>query len=412
MDQLKNWRKSFFAIYFGQSFSLLSSSAVQFSIIWWITVETGSALALTIASVVGLLPQAIIGLFAGVWIDRFNRKKIIILADGIVAASSLFLGVLFFMGISSLTFVYVVLFVRTLGESFHKPALQALIPQIVPQDELIKAGGFGQMINTACTMLGPMLGALLMSLTTLRWIMLLDVFGAFLAIVSLTIVKTSQLHSNHTNRINFVQDIKQGKLAIKSNKALLRLSIPTLISTVVFVPLGTLLPLMVRNYFFGTAWHNGLIQTLFSLGMLIAAIVIGLTGGLKKQFLMISLFTGLLGLSSFIAGLIPANLFWVFCILVFLMGSTGSGFNIPFTAYVQRTVPPENLGKVLSLITSVMSFAAPVGMFIAGPIAEIIGVSNWMIIAGILMIFVGIMSYVLTKEFDTNRGHEVIKNEV
>jgi DHA3 family macrolide efflux protein-like MFS transporter len=412
MDQLINWRKSFFAIYFGQSFSLLSSSAVQFSIIWWITVETGSAIALTIASVVGLLPQAIIGLFAGVWIDRFNRKKIIILADGIVAASSLLLGILFFLGIQSLTLVYVVLFLRALGETFHKPALQALIPQIVPQDELVKAGGFGQMINTACTMLGPMLGALLMSITTLQWIMLLDVLGAFLAIVSLTIVKTSQIHSNHTNKINFVQDMKQGILAIKSNKALLRLSIPMLISTVVFVPLGTLLPLMVRNYFFGTAWHNGLIQILFSSGMLIAALVIGLTGGLKKQFLTISLFTGLLGLSSLIAGLIPANLFWVFCILVFLMGSTGSGFNIPFTAYIQRTVPPENLGKVLSLITSVMSFAAPVGMFIAGPIAEIIEVSNWMIIAGIMMIFVGIMSYVLTKEFDTNRSHEVINNEI
>ncbi|MBP1919432.1 hypothetical protein [Youngiibacter multivorans] len=82
MNQLANWRKSFFAIYWGQSCSLLDSNAVQFSIIWWITVEIGSALALSIASVVGLLPQAIIGLFAGVWIDRFNRKKIIILADG------------------------------------------------------------------------------------------------------------------------------------------------------------------------------------------------------------------------------------------------------------------------------------------------------------------------------------------
>jgi MFS transporter, DHA3 family, macrolide efflux protein len=103
MNQLNTWKKSFFALYFGQSFSLLSSSAVQFSIIWWITIETGSALALTIASVAGLLPQAIIGLFAGVWIDRFNRKNIIILADGIVAASSLLLGILFFLGIRSLT---------------------------------------------------------------------------------------------------------------------------------------------------------------------------------------------------------------------------------------------------------------------------------------------------------------------
>lgn len=62
----QDWKKNFMIIYIGQAFSLLSSSAVQFSIIWWITLETGSALALTIASVVGLLPQAVIGLFAGV----------------------------------------------------------------------------------------------------------------------------------------------------------------------------------------------------------------------------------------------------------------------------------------------------------------------------------------------------------
>lgn len=412
MKRLEQWNKSFIIIYLGQSFSLLSSSAVQFSIIWWLTVKTGSALTLTIASLVGLLPQAIIGLFAGVWIDRFNRKKIIMLADGMVALSSLLLGILFFLGIESLLLVYVVLFIRALGETFHKPALQALIPQIVPQDKLIKAGGFGQMINTLSTMLGPMLGALLMSISSLKWIMFVDVIGAMLAIITLFSIKISYLYSNKPDNFNFLQDINQGFLAIKSNKVLLRLSIPMFISTIVFIPLGTLLPLMVKNYFNGTAWHNGLIQTLFSTGMLVSALIIGVTGGLKKQFLMISIFTSLLGLSSLIAGLIPSNLFWIFCLLVFLMGTTGSGFNIPFTAYIQKSVPQENLGKVLSFVTSVMSFAAPVGMFIAGPIAEIIGVSNWMIVAGFIMILVGLMSYLLTKEFDTTERLKVLKSHV
>lgn len=104
--------------------------------------ETGSAMALTIASVIGLLPQAVIGLFAGVWIDRFNRKKIMIIADNVVASSSLLLGFLFFVGIESIIFVYIVLFIRALGETFHKPALQATIPQLVPPSELTKAGGF------------------------------------------------------------------------------------------------------------------------------------------------------------------------------------------------------------------------------------------------------------------------------
>lgn len=90
------WREQFSTIYLGQAFSILSSSAVQFAIIWWITVTTGSPLAITFASIAGLLPQAVIGPFAGVWIDRFNRKIIMILADGLVALGSLLLFVLCF----------------------------------------------------------------------------------------------------------------------------------------------------------------------------------------------------------------------------------------------------------------------------------------------------------------------------
>lgn len=204
-----------------------------------------------------------------------------------------------------------------------------------------------------------------------------------------------------------MKDMKEGLLTFKSNKALLRLSIPMLISTIIFVPIGTLLPLMVKEYFNGVAWHNGIVQTLFSSGMLISAMAIGITGGLKKQFLMISISTSVLGVCALLGGLLSPSLFWLFCILVFIMGTTGMGFNIPFTSYIQRTVPSENLGKVISLVTSVMSFAAPVGMFIAGPISDIIGVNNWMFYAGLVMIFVGILCYFLTKEFDNPIKSEV-----
>ncbi|MBM7614495.1 MFS transporter [Alkaliphilus hydrothermalis] len=400
MKKLENWQKSFFTIYIGQAFSLLSSSAVQFSIIWWITVQTGSALALTIASVVGLLPQAVIGPFAGVWIDRYNRKTIMIIADIIVATSSLVLFIAFFWGIPSIIFVYVVLFTRSLGEIFHRPAMQAAIPQLVPKNELTKAGGLGQMVQSACSMMGPMLGALLMSIATLQYVMLVDIIGATLAIITLSLVKISKHRVNLGSKLNVINDMKEGIKAIKSNEALMRISIPILISTIIFVPLGTLLPLMVKNYFNGTALHNGIIQALFASGMLISAMVIGVTGGMKKQFLMISLGILFLGICSLIGGFLPASGFWIFCIVVFIMGTTGMISNIPYTAYIQKTIPQENLGKVISLVTSVMSFAAPVGMFIAGPVTEVIGISHWMIYAGILMLFVGVLSYLLTRKFD------------
>lgn len=412
MTHTSNWRKTFYSIYIGQAFSLLSSSAVQFSIIWWITMKTESALALTLASVIGLLPQAVLGLFAGVWIDRFDRKKIMMLADTMVALSSLFLGVLFFLGIESITFVYIVLFIRALGETFHKPALQTTIPQLVPPTELTKAGGLGQMVNSLCAMGGPMLGALLMSLTSLPYVMLVDVFGASIAVLILFYVKIPKVATPLHGKRHFKDEMKAGILAFRSNQVLVRLAVPMLISTIIFVPIGTLLPLMVKAFFGGTAWHNGIVQTLFSVGMLYAATVIGITGGLKRQFLMISLSTGLLGICSLVAGFMPSNLFWGFCVIVFIMGMTGMGFNIPFTAYIQRSVPAENLGKVISFFTSVMSFAAPIGMFIAGPVSEIIGINRWMSIAGIIMIIVGLLSYMLTREFDQPVNQEVAINEV
>jgi len=411
MKKLENWQKSFLTIYVGQAFSLLSSSAVQFSIIWWITVQTGSALALTTASIIGLLPQAVLGPFAGVVIDRYNRKTIMILADSAIAISSLLLSLSFFFGALSLVFIYFILFIRALGETFHKSAMQASIPQLVPVGELTKAGGLGQMIQSSCSMVGPMLGALLMSISTLQYALLVDILGATLAVLTLSSVKISKHKVDPSNKLKFFDDMKLGIKAIKSSKALMRVSIPILISTIVFIPLGTLLPLMVKVYFNGSAWHNGIVQTLISSGMLIGAMVVSITGGLKKQFLMISIGISTLGLCGLIGGLLPVSGFWIFCIIVFIMGTTGMISNIPFTAYIQKTTPQENLGKVISLVTSVMSFAAPVGMFIAGPVSEIIGINNWMVAAGVLMLIVGLLCYFLTRTFDESNSGEVIVNE-
>lgn len=410
MKELHKWQKSFFTMYLGQGFSLLTSSAVQFSIIWWITVQTGSAMALTVASIVGLLPQAVIGPFAGVFIDRYNRKTILIIADSAVAVSSMVLGLSFFFTTPSLTFIYFILLLRALGETFHKPAMQAAIPQIVPANQLTKAGGVGQMIQSACSMVGPMLGAFLMNITSLQYAMFVDVLGAALAVLTLSSVKIVK-HNVTSSKLTIMDDMKECLRSIKANKALMRVSIPILLSTIVFVPMGTLLPLMVKEYFHGTAWHNGVVQTLFSSGMLIAAMLISITGGMKKQFLMISVGIFTLGVCALVGGILPSSAFFIFCIVVFIMGTTGMFSNIPFTAFIQKTIPEKNLGKVISLVTSVMSFAAPVGMLIAGPLYTLIGISNWMKSAGVLMVVVGVLCYILTRKYDEMTYKEVILSE-
>ncbi|KRF08087.1 hypothetical protein ASG89_16780 [Paenibacillus sp. Soil766] len=93
------------------------------------------------------LPQAILGPFIGVWLDRWNRKKTMILADSAIAFFSLILGIYFFFGEPSLGVVYVILMIRSTASAFHAPAFQAAIPLIAPEDQLTRVAGWHQMVD-------------------------------------------------------------------------------------------------------------------------------------------------------------------------------------------------------------------------------------------------------------------------
>src|SRR6186997_3099045 len=95
----QKWAGRFFTIWTGQALSLFGSALVQFALIWWLTQKSGSATVLAIATLVGMLPQIVIGPFAGALVDRWNRRVIMIVADGTIAAFSLLLAYLFATGV-------------------------------------------------------------------------------------------------------------------------------------------------------------------------------------------------------------------------------------------------------------------------------------------------------------------------
>lgn len=403
IERNQNWKKAFGIIYSGQAFSIIGSSAVQFSILWWLTVKTGSALTLTVAAIIGFLPQAVIGPFAGVIADRYSRKWIMILADGFVAISSAALAIAFLIGTPSIGFVYIILFLRALGSTFHAPALQAAIPSLVPEEMLVKAGGWAQLISSGGSMAGPVLGAGLTAIFPMQSIMLVDIIGATLAIFALSFVQIPKMQGLPEN-IHMLQDIKQGIRVLASDKLLIRISIPVLLSYLIFMPLITLLPLLVFDHFLGTAWHNGIAQFLFAGGMLATSALIGVFGGLKKQFFMLAVSLTALGACITICGLLPPPLFWAFAAFAFLSGCAGTCFYIPYMAYVQRTVPSEQLGKVMSLMISAMSFSTPVGLVVAGPVTELIGTNVWFALSGLMLVAISICCYVIIGKFERKTG--------
>jgi len=397
---LTNWKKQFAVIYTGQAFSLLGSAAVQFAVIWWLTVQTESALVLTLSSIVAFLPNIIIGPFAGVWIDRYNRRTVMMAADGLVALSSVVLGIAFLLvETPPIWFLYLILFLRGLGNTFHGPAMQAAIPMLVPSEMLTKAGGWGNLVNSISNMLGPVLGAALMGILPIASIMLVDIFGAVFAIVCLLFVTIPDIPQT-AEKPDFLSDWKQGFSAMRENKPLMAVFPAMILCNVLYMPLGSLFPLLVRTHFLGMAWHNSIAEFVFAGGLLVSSLVIGVWGGMKRRFLMAALAIVTLGIGSAVSGILPPNGFAIFVLLCFVIGCTGTLINVPLMAYTQETIAPEMMGKVFSLLMTVMTLAMPIGLLLAGPVSEIVGVDRWFFWSGIALVAAGILCRMMTRRYD------------
>src|SRR5262245_25069467 len=175
--------RPFFILWTGQSLSLVGSQAVQFALIWWLTETSGSATILATATLLGLLPPVVLGPVIGALIDRWNRKTVMLAADGFVAVASLLLAWLFYAGIADIPHVLALLFLRALGAAFHSPAMTASTTLMVPEEHLTRIQGLNQSMQGLLTIVAAPLGALLLAIFSMTGVMMVDVGTALLAIL-------------------------------------------------------------------------------------------------------------------------------------------------------------------------------------------------------------------------------------
>ena len=168
MEKYNNWKLKFYTIWAGQAVSLITSAILQMAIIFYLTEKTGSAMVLSMASLVGFLPYAVFGPAIGVLVDRHDRKKIMIGADLIIAAAGAVLAIVALYMELPIWMVMVVLFIRSIGTAFHTPALNAVTPLLVPEEQLTKCAGYSQSLQSISYIVSPAVAALLYSVWDLN----------------------------------------------------------------------------------------------------------------------------------------------------------------------------------------------------------------------------------------------------
>jgi DHA3 family macrolide efflux protein-like MFS transporter len=382
-----DWRPRFFVIWVGQQLSVFGSAIAAFALVWWLTATTGSATVLAMGTLFTLLPGVLLGPFAGALVDRWSRRRVMMLADSLIALFSLWLAVLFWAGTARVGYVYVIMLARAIGGTFHLPAMQASTALMVPDKHLPRVSGLNQTVSGAIRIVAPPIGALALALLPMHGIMGIDVVTAALAVGPLffvTIPHPRRRSAIGTTPPSLWADVKEGFGTVwhwPGMNGILFISMT--ISLFVF-PAMSLTPILATQVFGGAAFHLGWLSSAWGLGAVAGGLILGAWGGFRRRIVTVLVGAAGLGLGILMVGIAPTRAFGMALAGMFLAASlytmcTGAGI-----ALLQTLVPPELQGRVLNLVVSLSTGIAPLGMVVAGPVADAVGVRAWFIAGGVV----------------------------
>ncbi len=413
-----HWARNFFTTWAGQVFSLVGSALVQFALVWWMTSTTGSATVLATATLVVMLPQIFLGPFTGALIDRWNRKIVMIVADGAIAASTLALIGLFAAGKETLAAVYFILLIRSLGGSFHYPAMTASTSLMVPREQLARIAGLNQTLNGIITIIAPPLGALLVGILPMHGVLMIDVGTAAIAISILFFVviprppRQVAQSSGSQGKTSYWQDLRAGWTYMISWPGLLAIALLAMLVNFLLTPSGSLIPLVVTKEYHGGAPQLGLVDSLMGVGVIIGGVLLSAWGGFKKRI--ITSMAGIIGIGAGIIlfGCLPTNLFGLALAGAFLVGFAQVMANGPLMAILQASVDADMQGRVLSLINAGATAMSPLSLLIAGPVSDWLGVRSWYYTGGIICILAAVAALFIPVIMKVEENRQVKPVEV
>ncbi len=376
---MPGWQRKTALFLGGQTISLFGSSLAQFAIVWHITLTTQSGSAMTMATLFGFLPQMVVSLFGGALADRFNRKRLIILADGVIAAATLALALLFLSGRGDLWHIYVVLAIRSAGAGVQGPAVGALLPQLVPQSQLMRVGGINSSLQSLTLLLSPAAGGALLTIWSLEAAFFVDVITAVIAIVLMLFLKVPdpQRTGEHTTK-GYFEDLRAGISYVAGHRLVRGLLAFYTVFMFLVVPAAFLTPLYVTRRFGLEEWRLPANEMAFSLGSVLGGVLIASWGGFKNRIHTIMLSCVAFGALSVVLGL--AESFWLYLTIMAVTGLFIPFFNTAGTVLLQERVEPEMHGRVFGFVQIVASCVMPLGMLVFGPLADVLPV-EWLLMS-------------------------------
>ena len=380
-----------------QTISLFGSSLVQYAIVWYIVLNTSSGKMLTLSTICGFAPQILAGLFAGTFIDRFDRKRLTMITDSVIAIATLILAVVYLSGYKSMGLLFVVLIVRSAGTGIQTPTVNAIIPLLTEPKSLIKVNSINSTLSSIMMFLSPILSGLIFTVASFELVLFIDVITAVIGVgITYGIPIPSLSQNRETGKkesLSAIGELREGYDYLKHHSFIGRMLVYQILVMILISPSAFLTPLMVSRNFGPEVWRLTASEMTYSLGMVAGGVLMTIWGGFKKKYQTIFLAGAVYG--GVMIGLGTAGIFGLYLIFNLLIGITSPCYNASMVSFIQEKADSSVHGRIFSLMQVVTSCSLPFGMAVCGPLSDVVEVGVILVAAGIGVLIVS--AFAVTK---------------
>ena len=378
-----SWKKKAAAFLTCEGFSLFGSSITSFALVWYITLKTGSGKWFAALMICSFIPQMLISFVSGTWADRYSKKALIIIADGSIAVVTLGLALVMpFIGTDTVLFplILVIAALRSFGTGIQMPAVNAVIPLLVPKEKLMRFNGINAAVQSIVQFAAPAAAGAILSFSSLYVALLIDVVTAAIGIGIFVFIKIPQRIS--VSRSAFT-DIKQGLQYARANSFIGILLISYGIFIFLSCPVGFQCALYTSRVFGNTYWYLTAVELVGFGGMTLGGIIIGAWGGFKNRT--VTLLTGLafFGLLTVGMGITPSFIFYL--VLMLILGIALTMIQTATTTLIQERTADDMQGRVFGFQSIMYSGCLSLGMAVFGPLADILSMRILIVATGVLI---------------------------
>lgn len=364
---------------------------------------------------VSFVPSIIIIPIAGVYADRWDKKKILIVSDFLQAIFTVILIGFFAFSlgdVETLVILFIIMTLRGFCQAFQIPTASSILPIMVHESKLSRMNGLNFLMNAIIQMLSPVVAALLMltglTIGQILWIDVITFGTAILLLLKIKIPKVkkttdstesvvSNVKPEETEKESFIKDFKVGLKVIRNIKGMISMMILSLFINFLITPVNMLQGFFILITHSGTEIDLAMFSLSFGSGIFIGAILASLKKEWKKKILITYGGLSLLFAGIMVLGLVPVGTSWSFlamAIVGFLVAWTLPLINTVFATIMQTKVPRDKLGRVSSIDMSISSAITPIGYIISGPLSQIIGVRGLFVLSGLLGVIITLLGFI------------------